>query len=208
MSKSAPEFTIEDVEILERRECHRRFLRIDLVTLKHRLHEGGWLGPLERELLIKDPAVGVLLFDPDRDELVLVRQFRVGVLDEKQSPWLLELVAGMVDEGETPLEVAARECREEANLTPQILEPICEYYCSPGTSNEKLSLFCGRVDSSAAGGVYGLADEHEDIEVVTLSYDEVVAALENGEIDNAMTLIAVQWLILNKAKLVARWSSD
>ena len=206
MSKSAPEFTSEDVEILARKECHRRFLRIDLLTLKHRLHEGGWLGPLERELLVKQPAVGVLLFDPVRDEVVLVRQFRVGVIDEKTSPWLLELVAGMVDSDESPLEVAARECQEEANLTPQFLEPICEYYCSPGTSNEKLSLFCGRVDASAAGGVYGLADEHEDIEVITLSYDEVVAALENGELDNAMTIIAVQWLMINKPKLMARWA--
>lgn len=205
MNSTTPEFSNEDVRILERRECHRRFLRIDLLTLEHRLHEGGWLGPMERELLVKQPAVGVLLFDPVRDEVVLVRQFRVGVLGEKDSPWLLELVAGMVDKEESLPEVASRECQEEANLRPLALEPICEYYCSPGTSNEKITLYCGRVDSSEAGGVYGLDEEHEDIEVVVMSFDQVVAALDSGQIDNAMTIVAVQWLMLNKQKLLGLW---
>ena len=206
MKKAASEFTSADVEILERRECHQRFLRVELLTIKHRLYEGGWMGPLERELLVKQPAVGVLLYDPDRDEIVLVRQFRVGVLGEDTSPWLLELVAGMVDENESYPEVAIRECQEEANLIPTSLERICEYYTSPGTTNEKIALFCGRVDASKAGGVFGLAEEHEDIEVVTLTYDELVTALEEGQIDNAMSIVAIQWLMLNRTKLRERWS--
>lgn len=207
MSPAKPVFTNSDVKILERKECHRRFLRIDLLTLEHRRFAGGWIGPIERELMLRQPAVGVLLFDPDRDELVLVRQFRVGVLGEKESPWLLELVAGMVEEGESEQDVAERESQEEANLQPLALERICEYYCSPGTTNEKITLFCGRIDSSEAGGIFGLDGEHEDIEVVTLSFDEAVQALANGEIDNAMTIVAIQWLMLNKSGLLKRWAA-
>jgi ADP-ribose pyrophosphatase len=206
MTNLTSEFSADDVEIIERRELHRRFLRVDLITLKHRLHEGGWLGPMDREVMIREQAVGVLLYDPRRNEIVMVRQFRVGVLDEKHSPWLLELVAGMVDTDESPTEVATRECQEEADLVPADLIKICEYYNSPGASNEKVTLFCGRVDAGQAGGVFGLDEEHEDIEVVTLSVDEACAAVGNGLIDNAMSIIAIQWLQLNQADLQSRWS--
>ncbi|MFN3162617.1 MAG: NUDIX domain-containing protein [Pseudohongiellaceae bacterium] len=206
MTNLTSEFSADDVEIIERRELHRRFLRVDLITLKHRLHEGGWLGHMDREVMIREQAVGVLLYDPRRNEIVMVRQFRVGVLDEKHSPWLLELVAGMVDTDESPTEVATRECQEEADLVPADLIKICEYYNSPGASNEKVTLFCGRVDAGQAGGVFGLDEEHEDIEVVTLSVDEACAAVGNGLIDNAMSIIAIQWLQLNQADLQSRWS--
>lgn len=205
MAKLRSQFTTDDVEVLARTELHRRFLRVDLITLRHRLHEGGWLGPMERELLVRDEAVGVLLYDPERDEIVMVRQFRVGVLDEKQSPWLLELVAGMVDTDESPDEVAIRECQEEADLRPVELIRICDYYNSPGASNEKVTLFCGRVDARQAGGVFGLDHEHEDIEVVTLGLEEAREAVADGTIDNAMSIIAIQWLQLNQAELKARW---
>lgn len=205
MVKLRSQFTADDVEVLDRKELHRRFLRVDLLTLRHRLHEGGWLGPMERELLIRDQAVGVLLYDPQRDEIVMVRQFRVGVLDEKQSPWLLELVAGMVDTDESLLEVATRECQEEADLRPEELIRICDYYNSPGASNEKVTLFCGRVDARQAGGVFGLDHEHEDIEVVTLSVEQAQAAVRDGTIDNAMSIIAIQWLQINRDELKARW---
>lgn len=206
MAKLSSEFGSDDVEVLERRELHRRFLRVDLISLRHRRHEGGWLGPMDRELLVREQAVGVLLYDPDRDEIVMVRQFRVGVLDEKDSPWLLELVAGMVDTDESPAEVAARECQEEADLVPADLTRICDYYNSPGASNEKVTLFCGRVDARQAGGVHGLSDEHEDIEVVTLSVDEAINGVADGRIDNAMSIIAIQWLQLNRDQLKSRWS--
>ncbi len=205
MSTHSPEFSNADVKVLERKECHRRFLRIDLLTLQHRRFEGGWVGPVVRELMIRRPAVGVLLYDPTRDEIVLVKQFRVGVLNEKDSPWLLELVAGMIEEGESEESVARRESEEEANLRPTELERICEYYCSPGTTNEKITLYCGKVDASTAGGIYGLDNEHEDIEVVTMSYAEAVAGLDNGLIDNAITIVALQWLMLNKDRLLESW---
>lgn len=205
MSKLQANFDSKDVEILSREKIHEGFVRLDCLQLRHRLYDNDWSEALQRELLIKSQAVGILLFDPRRDEIVLVRQFRVGMIDEKQSPWLLELVAGMVTEGEQLLEVAIRETNEESNCVPTNLVEICAYYNSPGVSNEKITLYCGQVDAKNAGGIFGLKAEHEDIEVVVLSYDDVLAAVKSGAINNAMTIIAVQWLQLNKQELLHGW---
>ncbi|MDB4004704.1 NUDIX domain-containing protein, partial [Gammaproteobacteria bacterium] len=142
---------------------------------------------------------------PAQQQVVLVRQIRVGMLDEGQNPWLLELVAGMVESGEEPIEVAARESLEEANTKPQDLLQICEYYNSPGISNERITLFCGRVDATQAGGIFGLDAEHEDIEVVVLSLADALAKVASGEINNAMSIIALQWLQLNQPMLEESW---
>jgi len=160
---------------------------------------------MTRELILRPRAVGVLLFDPAQQQVVLVRQIRVGMLDEGQNPWLLELVAGMVESGEEPIEVAARESLEEANTKPQDLLQICEYYNSPGISNERITLFCGRVDATQAGGIFGLDAEHEDIEVVVLSLADALAKVASGEINNAMSIIALQWLQLNRPMLEESW---
>lgn len=160
---------------------------------------------MTRELILRPRAVGVLLFDPAQQQVVLVRQIRVGMLDEGQNPWLLELVAGMVESGEEPIEVAARESLEEANTKPQDLLQICEYYNSPGISNERITLFCGRVDATQAGGIFGLDAEHEDIEVVVLSLADALAKIASGEINNAMSIIALQWLQLNQPMLEESW---
>ena len=160
---------------------------------------------MTRELILRPRAVGVLLFDPAQQQVVLVRQIRVGMLDEGQNPWLLELVAGMVESGEEPIEVAARESLEEANTKPQDLLQICEYYNSPGISNERITLVCGRVDATQAGGIFGLDAEHEDIEVVVLSLADALAKVASGEINNAMSIIALQWLQLNQPMLEESW---
>ena len=160
---------------------------------------------MTRELILRPRAVGVLLFDPAQQQVVLVRQIRVGMLDEGQNPWLLELVAGMVESGEEPIQVAARESLEEANTKPQDLLQICEYYNSPGISNERITLFCGRVDATQAGGIFGLYAEHEDIEVVVLSLADALAKVASGEINNAMSIIALQWLQLNQPMLEESW---
>lgn len=195
----------DDFEIISRETVHDGFMQLDRLELKHRLFEGGWSRPMPRELLRKAQAIGILLFDPDADAVVMVRQFRTGVIDSDASPWLLELVAGMVDADEAPEEVARRECKEEANCEPADLVKVTEYYNSPGTSNEHLVIFCGRVDAATAGGIFGLDEEHEDIRVEVLAYDDAVAATLDGRINNAMSLIALQWLQINKSRLIERW---
>jgi ADP-ribose pyrophosphatase len=193
------------IEVDHRETLFDNFLRVDRLKLRHSLFAGGWSELMTRELLLRPRAVGVLLFDPVQQQVVLVRQIRVGMLDEGQHPWLLELVAGMVESGEEPIEVAARESLEEANTKPQDLLQICEYYNSPGISNERITLFCGRVDATQAGGIFGLDAEHEDIEVVVLSLADALAKVASGEINNAMSIIALQWLQLNQPMLEESW---
>jgi ADP-ribose pyrophosphatase len=193
------------IEVDQRETLFDSFLRVDRLKLRHSLFAGGWSEVMTRELLLRPRAVGVLLFDPAQQQVVLVRQIRVGMLDEGQNPWLLELVAGMVESGEEPIEVAARESLEEANTKPQDLLQICEYYNSPGISNERITLFCGRVDATQAGGIFGLDAEHEDIEVVVLSLADALAKVASGEINNAMSIIALQWLQLNQPMLEESW---
>ncbi len=193
------------IEVDQRETLFDSFLRVDRLKLRHSLFAGGWSELMTRELILRPRAVGVLLFDPAQQQVVLVRQIRVGMLDEGQHPWLLELVAGMVESGEEPIEVAARESLEEANTKPQDLLQICEYYNSPGISNERITLFCGRVDATQAGGIFGLDAEHEDIEVVVLSLADALAKVASGEINNAMSIIALQWLQLNQPMLEESW---
>lgn len=203
MSKS-PVFSDNDVKVLSYESCHEGFLKISRLTLKHRLYEGGWSEPFQREIMERNPGVGVLLYDPDLDKVVMVEQFRAGCLDNTHGPWVLELVAGIMDgkaeEGEengNPEAVARREALEEADIQVGVLLPICEYYNSPGGSSEKLFLFCARVDADRKPGVFGLREEHENIRTVILDRQEAEDMLRVGQINNAMSIIALQWLKMN-----------
>lgn len=208
MNQLNAKFSKSDVEICQRQTSYDGYLKVDKLLLKHRLVLGGWSEEMQREIQIKSGAIAILLLDPARMEVVLVRQFRVGMIDEGQTPWLLELVAGMTEEGESPQDVAVRESEEEADCTPQNIVKICSYYNSPGTTNEKVHLFCGQVDSSKAGGVFGLDSEHEDIEVVVLSVKQLQQAVESGLINNAMTIIASLWLEKHLDAIVNQWLGE
>jgi ADP-ribose pyrophosphatase len=201
-----PLFQQSDVEIQSQAAVFQGFLKVEKLHLRHQLFGGGWSERLERELLIKEQAVGVLLLDPDTDRLVMVRQFRAGMLWQPESPWPLELVAGMVDKEETLEAVALRETREETGLTASGLVKICEYFNSPGSSTEKVTLFCAKVDAEAAGGIHGLEQEHEDIKVVVLPREQALQRVRSGEINNAMSVIALQWLELNQKTLQKTWT--
>ena len=205
MSKLKSKFSRHDVEVRQRQAGYDGFLKVDKLRLKHKLVLGGWSEEMRREIQVKSAAIGILLLDPLRLEVVLVRQFRVGMIDEDQTPWLLELVAGMIEEGESPEDVALRESEEEADCSPKNIIKISTYYGSPGTTNEKVHLFCGQVDASKAGGVFGLDTEHEDIEVVILSVAELYRAVESGLINNAMTIIASFWLEKHLDATVSVW---
>jgi ADP-ribose pyrophosphatase len=199
-----PEFKRDDVEIIRREELYKRFFRVEKVFLRHRLFEGGWGSEIGRELFVRGEAVAVVLYDPVRDLIGMVEQFRIGALDEPNGPWCYEVVAGMLEEGESPEEVARRELIEEANVTPYAMEYICNYLSSPGGSDEKLHLYCGLCDLSQAGGVFGLPEEGEDIRVHVFTADDVFAELLNGAFNNAAALICLQWLQLNRNRLRAQ----
>jgi len=204
MKPHIPELTATDVEILKQEVIYQGHMKLLKYELKYRLFAGGWSPVVIRELFQSRHAVGVLLFDPLRDEIVLIEEFRLGALAQK-SPWILELVAGIIEPNEAVTEVAKRESQEEAGCDVLDLIPMVEYWTSPGISTGRFSLFCGRIDSSKAGGIFGLSHEHEDIRAHVFPKDFVYNALKTGEINNAATIIAVQWLQLHEFEIKQKW---
>ena len=194
-----------DFEVVEREACFRGFYKLDRVHLRHRQFAGG-MGPvIRRELFVRHDAVCVLPYDPQRDAVVLIEQFRVGAMDKDENPWLLELVAGLIDKDEEPEEVAHREAQEEADLILGPLWPVSRYFPSPGGSDELVHLYIGRCDSEGAGGVYGLPEEGEDIKVHVMSFADAMQAVRDGRINNAASIIALQWLALNRDEVRGMW---
>ncbi|MCP5019763.1 MAG: NUDIX domain-containing protein [Ketobacter sp.] len=198
-------FGHEDVEVEKKELVYDGFFKMQRYQLRHRLIEGGWCKPLIRECFDRGPSVGVLLYDPYKDTVVLVEQFRIGALEGNEGPWQLELVAGILEKGESPEDVVHRESIEEAGSDVLALEYIYEYYPSPGGSNEKLYLYCGGIDSSGVGGVHGLAEEGEDIWVQVFPREEAWHILQENYINNAATIIALQWLQMNYKRLQEKW---
>jgi ADP-ribose pyrophosphatase len=196
----------DDVEIIEREACFRGFYSLDRLHFRHRQFSGEMGPQLSRELFVRHDAVCVLPYDPQRDTVVLIEQFRVGAMEKSANPWLLELVAGLIDKDEQPEQVAHRETLEEAGLTLGALWPITQYYPSPGGSDERVHLFVGRCDSEGAGGVHGLEEEGEDIRVHVWPLEDALDAVKDGRIDNAASIIALQWLALNRAEVRGLWS--
>lgn len=202
--KKSP-FNHSDVEISHDELVYDGFFKMRALRLRHRLFAGGWSPEIRRELFVRNPAVGVVLYDRDNDLIGLVEQFRVGALQEEHSPWCLEIVAGIVEDGETPEDVARREIQEETGLQVAELDYICNYLSSPGGSNERLDLFCAYCDLSASGGsLHGLPTEGEDIKFHVLPGAEVFAELYQGRFNNAATMICLQWLQLQRL----RWMSE
>jgi ADP-ribose pyrophosphatase len=196
-----------DLRIVAHEVAFRRHLRLDVFRFQHRLYSGEWSGERVHDVVRRGAAVAVLLYDPDREAVVLVEQFRLPPLLAGYSPWVVEVVAGLVDHAdESEEEVARRETIEEAGVQPVgELIPIQRYVPMPGNSDETIMLFCGRVDASGARGVHGLADEHEDIRVVVKTMAELEAMLDSGQIETGHTLICLYWLFRHRDQLRQRW---
>lgn len=205
-------FNRDDVQLLAEQASFKGFFQLKTLRLRHRLFDGGWSDDIERELLVRGDAAAVLLYDPLQDAVALVEQFRVGVLGSERaeqqgdSPWLLELVAGMIEPGEAAAGVAKREALEEAAVEVLAIEQIARFYASPGGCDEYLYLFAAKVDLANAGGIHGLEAEHEDIRVHVLPASEFMAMVQRDEINSAFTLIAAQWLQLNHQRLKEQWA--
>ena len=197
----------QQIEILERETAFDGFFRIERFRLRHGLFAGGLSGTVTRELFERGNSAAVLLYDADRDEVVLTEQFRIGALNAPGGAWLMEIVAGIVEPGERGEDVVRREAQEEADALVNDLIPICEYIASPGGSSERVALFCGKVDTSGMGGIHGLDEEDEDIKVHVVPFDEAFAMIETGTVNSAMPIMALQWLALNREWVRDRWAS-
>jgi ADP-ribose pyrophosphatase len=197
----------KEFEILDKEILYNGFFRMEKYRLKHTLYAGGWSAEISRELFVRGSAVAVLLYDPHTDQVVLIEQFRAGAIIQPDRAWLVEIVAGGIEEGETAIEVAYRESMEEAGCDIQELMVINEFYTTPGGCSERITLFCGKIDSSQVGGIHGLDHEDEDILVRAVNFKDAYLMLENNEIESAIPIIALQWLALNKDKLQKQWLS-
>ena len=201
------QFTQKDIEILKNETIYQGFFKLNKVQFKHKLFAGGWSGTVTRELLIKGAASAMVAYDPVLDNVVLVEQVRIGAYDptSTQSPWLLALIAGMVEEGETPESVALRETEEQAGAKISHMQHCLSVWDSPGGVLERIHVFVGKVDSTIVGGLHGLAEENEDIRVHVVSRETAYQWLCEGKIDNGIAVIGLQWLELNYRKLKEQW---
>ena len=188
-------------------ETHRtlfeKYFRLDEYHVSHELFAGGTSPVFTREIFERGAVVAVLPYDPRRGRVVLIEQFRAGALHDDDGPWLIECVAGVIEDGEGEREVALRESFEETGCRIERLESISNYYVSPGGTTEHCSLFCGIVDSDGVGGIHGLPDEHEDIRVLVVDAEEAYAWVRDGRIRSSATIIALQWLELNAGRIEA-----
>ncbi|MFO0997369.1 MAG: NUDIX domain-containing protein [Alphaproteobacteria bacterium] len=197
----------DDVEIIEKTAAFEGYFRIDRYRLRHKRFEGGWTDEMTREVFERGHAVAVLPYDPARDSLVLIEQFRIGAYAEGRAPWLVEVVAGIIEEGEDPEEVARRETLEETGCTLLDLVPVANFLVSPGGTTQSVKLYCGRVDASRAGGIHGLAHEHEDIRVFVEPAARIPELLASSAAGDATTILSLQWLMLNRDAIRWRWAA-
>lgn len=194
------------VELLGRTSLSNRYLQVDALSLRVERFDGDTGPEIRREIVHRGHAAALLPYDPERDRVVLLQQFRPGLWDAGQPAWDIEIVAGIVDGGDTPEATVLRECQEECGLEARDLVHLACYFPSPGFSTETISLFLGRVDSALAGGLFGVPEEGEDIRAFTVDAAEFVRAALAGATRNATALIAAQWLALNHAALrEGRW---
>lgn len=182
---------------------HAGFFAVNVHRLRHRRFDGSLSPELTREVFVVGDAVTVLPYDPWRDRVLLVEQFRMGPYGRGDPlPWQLEAIAGRIDPGETPEEAARREAMEEAGLELGRLEKVAEYYPTPGAVAEYLYSYVALCDlPDGVAGIFGAAEEAEDIRGHLLSFDRLVAAMAAGEIGNAPLLLTGLWLQRERARL-------
>ena len=205
MSKEFLSFTSNDVEITDIKPVYRGFFTMNQYQFKHKCFNGDWSDTVTREIFERGHAVGVLPYDPVLQEFVLIEQVRIGALATSSSPWLIEIIAGMIDEGETPEAVCHRESMEEAGIKLEKLTKALSYLSSPGGTTERLHIFIAKTDASQAQGIHGLESESEDIKVHRVKENTALEWLENGHIDNAAAVIALQWFFMHKTQLLEQW---
>ncbi|ABS64598.1 NUDIX hydrolase [Parvibaculum lavamentivorans DS-1] len=193
--------TLADIEIRSRDIVGRGWGKLERFVFRHRRFDGGWSDEVTRDIYTIGRVAMVLPYDPALDAVLLIEQFRTCGLVWGEATWLFEAVAGIVDEGETPPEVAAREAWEEAGCRIGEPVPISTVWSSPGGYGERSWLYTAKTDLAGIGGIHGLADEHEDIRAVVVGLDEAQAAIADGRIQDAKTILMIQWLVLNKSSI-------
>jgi nudix-type nucleoside diphosphatase (YffH/AdpP family) len=193
-----------DVAVAARRTPYAAFFAVEEYDLRHARFAGGMSDEMARAAFVSADAVTVLPYDPGRDRVMVIEQFRAGPFARGDpQPWSLEAIAGRIDPGETPEETARREAREEAGLEIGPLTPIGRYYPSPGAKSEFIHSYIGLAElPDSAGGLGGVAHEHEDIRAHVVPFDRLMALVETGEAGNAPLILSA--LALERRRAVLR----
>ncbi|EAR53937.1 Putative MutT/nudix family protein [Photobacterium sp. SKA34] len=200
--KSPLQFGVDDVKVEAKDIVYNGFFKMVKYRFRHKLFAGGWSDTVNREMFERGHAAALLPYDPVTDDVVLIEQFRVGAMAAGCEPWQFEIVAGMIDhQDESAEDVVKREAVEEAGLTVTELQKVTRYLSSSGGCSEMLDIFVGTVDSTIASGIHGLAEESEDIRVHVVSRAQAYQWVESGKIENAASIIALQWLQLHYLQL-------
>lgn len=195
------QFSNKDLTIVKKEVIWQGYFKMLKYYFTHSLFGGGTSQIIERELFERDTAVAVIPYDPITDEIVLVEQIRVGAFEHDVNPWMTELVAGMIEEGEAADDVAKRELFEETGLECQYLEKIMSYLVSPGGTSEKIELYIAHVDASSAKKIAGLECEGEDIRTLKMGVNDAIEKLSLSEFQNGVTIVGLQWLALNHQRI-------
>ena len=202
---ATPPLPNETVELVEHEVAFQGYFRVGRYFFRHGLYQGGQSTILRREVFERGHAAAVLPYDPLRDEVVLIRQFRAGAYVAGRHPWTWEIVAGIIEHDESPEQLVRREAVEEAALEIKDVIAMHDVVVSPGACSETCACFLGKVDTTNAGGIFGLESEGENILVKVLPFAEARGMLDRDEIGNAIGVIALQWLALHRDEVRARW---
>lgn len=200
-------FSKNDVTVVKKEVVFQGYFRMLKYYFTHALFGGGTSDVVERELFERDTAVAVIPYDPVRDQIVMVEQIRVGAFEHDVNPWMVELVAGMIEEGEKADEVAKRELLEETGLECQRLEKLFSYLVSPGGTSERIDLYIAHVDASKTAEIAGLECESEDIRTLVMDVNCALEQLSQAKFQNGVTIVGLQWLALNHQKMKEKWAS-
>lgn len=207
-------YSKQDVEICSRETLYRGFLRVEKIQFRHRLFQTIHYTPiLQRELLIRTAAAGVLLYNDEQQRFALIEQCRVGALDDTESPWQLEVIAGVLDGDETPESCIRRETLEEAGCELQAVQHLFTFFPSAGACSEQFHLYAAEVDLPQHGGIFGLADEGENIQLHLFTYAEIAQLFQQQRLRNSPVIMALQWLqqhiaLLNISQLSAGYNNN
>ena len=187
-------------KINSKEKLHDGFFKLHKMNFNHKRFNGGWNKNVTREIFSGSHVASLLPYDPIKNKIILLEQFRAGVLKREINPIIKEIVAGMIDEGENPKEAAIRECKEETGCKVNKIIDIFSYYPAPGSSESYYHLFLGEVESFEGERISGEEGENEDILARSYGVEEVKNLLKENKIINGLTLIALQWFFLQYYK--------
>ena len=188
-------YNSDEVKIQSREYLFRGFIQVEKVSLQHRLFNQTEYTPiLQRELIHRPEAAGVLIYDDAQQKFALIEQFRVGAMDDSDSAWQLEIIAGVLDGDESPESCIRRESLEESGCEIDELEHLFSFYPSAGACSELFHLYSAQAHLPEQGGVFGMPDEGENIQLHLIDYSEVTHLLSNGRLRNAPVIMALQGL--------------